>query len=251
MNDYTMAEQFTLPSKGLMYSKPINPNVSLRAMTTAEEMKRLSPTETPYKVMCDIIQECIVGEKLGISVYDLALCDYQFLLHKLRVVTYGPEYKMSMYCPACGNVSEAVINLDDLDLYEYDESFEELKFITLPVCGKKIEIKIQTPRSIDEINSRVKEIKKRNKGLEYDPSLIVTLQSVIKSIDGQVPNPLMLEGFVKKMAMRDANVLLQRAKKLNGKVGLDTECIVKCPECGYEAVTTFRYSSEFFGPTED
>ena len=251
MNEYTIAEQFTLPSKGLIYSKPINPVVSLRAMTTAEEMKRLSPTETPYKVMCDIIQDCIVGDKLGISVYDLALCDYQFLLHRLRVVTYGPDYKMTMFCQNCGSISETSINLDDLDIVEYDESFDALKKIKLPVCGKEIEIKLQTPRSIDEINSRVKEIKKRNKGLEYDPSLFVTLESVIKTIDGQSPNPIMLEGFVKKMNMRDANALLQRAKKLNGKVGLDTECIVKCPDCGYEAVTTFRYSSEFFGPSED
>ena len=251
MNEYTIAEQFTLPSKGLIYSKPINPVVSLRAMTTAEEMKRLSPTETPYKVMCDIIQDCIVGEKLGISVYDLALCDYQFLLHRLRVVTYGPDYKMTMFCQNCGSISETSINLDELEVVEYDKSFDELKKIKLPVCGKEVEIKLQTPRSIDEINSRVKEIKKRNKGLEYDPSLFVTLESVIKTIDGQSPNPIMLEGFVKKMNMRDANALLQRAKKLNGKVGLDTECIVKCPDCGYEAVTTFRYSSEFFGPSED
>ena len=250
-NDFTISEQFTLPSKGLMYSRPVNPHISLRAMTTAEEMRRLSPTETPYKVMCEIIQDCIVGEKLGIPVYDLALCDYQFLLHKLRIVTYGPEYKMSMYCPYCGQVSDTVINLDELDLVEYTEDFEELRKVFLPVCKKEIEIKLQTPRTIDEVNARIKEIKKRNKELSYDPSLLVTLQSVIKTVDGQVPNPVSLEGFVKKLSMRDANILLQQAKKLNGKVGLNTECVARCAECGYEAVTTFRYSSEFFGPTID
>jgi predicted RNA-binding Zn-ribbon protein involved in translation (DUF1610 family) len=201
--------------------------------------------------MCDIIQDCIVGEKLGMPVYDLALCDYQFLLHKLRIVTYGSEYKMSMYCPHCGAVTETVFNLDDLVLTEYDESVEELKKVTLPVCGKEIEIKLQTPRTIDEVNARIKDIKKRNKGISYDPSLLVTLESIIKKVDGQVPNPVTLGEFVKKLSMRDANLLLQQAKKLNGKVGLNTECVVKCPDCGYDAVTTFRYSSEFFGPTID
>ena len=37
----TNYEIFTLPSKGLVYEKPINPTVSLRSMTVMEEMKKL------------------------------------------------------------------------------------------------------------------------------------------------------------------------------------------------------------------
>ena len=59
VNESTIWEGFTLPSKGLVYSKPINPNVELRSMTTAEEMERLSPSETPYKVMSSIIEKCM------------------------------------------------------------------------------------------------------------------------------------------------------------------------------------------------
>lgn len=77
---FTITEDCTLPSLGLVYSKPVNPNVKLRSMTTEEEMRRLAHTERPYKVLCDIIEDCIVGDKLGISVYDVCLGDYQYLL---------------------------------------------------------------------------------------------------------------------------------------------------------------------------
>ena len=92
MSDYTIAEEFTLPSGGQLYDPPISPIVKLRSMTTEDEMKRLSPSERAYKNMCEIIDGCIVDD-IGISTYDMCLADYQFLLHRIRVVTYGKEYK--------------------------------------------------------------------------------------------------------------------------------------------------------------
>jgi hypothetical protein len=86
MNNYSIAEEYTLPSLGKVYTQKINPLVKLRSMTTEEEMKRLSPSERQYKNLCDIIDDCIV-EPIGISAYDMCIADYQFLLHKLRIVT--------------------------------------------------------------------------------------------------------------------------------------------------------------------
>jgi hypothetical protein len=247
---YTISESYSLPSKGLIYDKPIDPNFTIRSMTTAEEMKRLSPTETPYKVMSEIIEDCLV-KKLDIPVYDLCIGDYQFLLHKLRIVTYGPEYKMAIQCPNCGEVTVSKISLESLNIREYEDSVHELTTITLPQTGKKLELKIQTPRVIEEIALRTKEIKKKMKDSVVDPSLLVTLQHIIKTVDGQTLNVAALESFVRKLPMKDANILLQAAKKLNEKVGLDTEVVAKCGSCGYDVVTTFRPTSEFFGPTID
>ena len=93
MTNYTIGNQYTLPSLGKVYDKQINPQITLRSMTIEDEMKRLNHADRPYKVMCEIIDDCLI-EKLGISSYDMCLGDYQFLLHKLRVVTYGKEYKL-------------------------------------------------------------------------------------------------------------------------------------------------------------
>lgn len=247
--NYTIAESYVLPSKGLIYDKEVNPKIKLRSMTTEEEMRRLSPTDTPYKTMSDIIESCML-EKPGISVYDMCLGDYQFLMHKLRVVTYGSEYKMIVTCPNCGETHEVKISLDDLEEIEYDAKLEEYKKIRLPVSNKEVTIKIQTPRSLDEIALRTKELK-RKRELTYDPSLMVTLQSIIDTVDNKKMSVPELENFVKKLPMKDVTYIIQTAEKLNRGVGLNTDVVVTCGSCGYDAVTTFRLTSEFFGPTID
>ena len=112
--NYTIAEEFTLPSKGLIYETKINPVIKLRSMTARDEMKRLAPSATPLKTLAEIIEGCIVSEKLPIKVYDLANSDYEFLLHKLRTVTYGPDYKVYLKCPECGENVETIFKLDNL-----------------------------------------------------------------------------------------------------------------------------------------
>lgn len=110
-------------------------------MTTEEEMRRLSPTDFPYKTLCDIIDTCMVTP-CGISSYDMCLGDYQYLLHRLRVVTYGSDYPSSSICPICGKMNKVVLNLDDIPVL--DASIEELNSIrefTLPVSGKNIRLK--------------------------------------------------------------------------------------------------------------
>lgn len=248
--NYTIAESYVLPSKGLIYDKEVNPKIKLRSMTTEEEMRRLSPSDTPYKTMCDIIESCML-EKPGISVYDMCLGDYQFLMHKLRVVTYGSEYKMIVTCPNCGETHEVKISLDDLEEIEYDAKLEEYKKIRLPVSNKEVTIKIQTPRSLDEIALRTKELKRKMRELIYDPSLMVTLQSIIDTVDNKKMSVPELENFVKKLPMKDVTYIIQTAEKLNRGVGLNTDVVVTCGSCGYDAVTTFRLTSEFFGPTID
>lgn len=242
-------ESFTLPSKGMIYSKPINPKVSLRSMTTIEEMKRLSPTDTPYKVMCDIIEDCM-KEKPDIPVYNMSFGDYQFLLHKLRIVTYGPDYRMWFKCPHCGAVNESVADLESLTINEWTDEIPTLQRITLPKTGKVIELKFQTPKDLDDIVYLSKEAKKRT-GLNIDYSILYTIMSLIKTVDGQVLNVVNLEEFVKHLPNMDANYIIGKAAKLNTLVGIDASIKIKCSDCGAETKIPFRDTSEFFGPRVD
>lgn len=255
MTDYTISEHYVLPSKGLIYKEAINPNITLRSMTTRDEMKRLTKTDTPYKLLCDIIEDCIVGQKPAISVYDMCLGDYQFLLHKLRVVTYGADYKMTVRCPVCGSIEDTIINLDDLKVLDFDASkLKELCKVTLPMSNKVVEMKLVTPRSLDEIMIREKEIKRKSGKDSQEASsvsFLLTIMSLIKTVDGVVLNPAELETFVKNLPMKDTNILIRTSEKLNREVGLDTLITVKCNRCGHEILSSFRDTSEFFGPTID
>ena len=134
-------------------------------MTTEEEMKRLSPSDRPYKNLCEIIDDCLV-EKPGISSYDMIVADYQYLLHKLRIVTYGPEYDTTLICPYCGCTNERTVNLEDLKVIQYSEDLSKYVEFDLPKTGDRIRIRPQTPRIMDEISVRSKDRKKPSGSVE-------------------------------------------------------------------------------------
>lgn len=245
----TIYENFTLPSKGMIYDKEINPNITLRSMTTMEEMRRLSPTDTPYKVMSDIIESCMENAP-DIHVYNMSLGDYQFLLHKLRIVTYGPDYKMMVKCKDCSEVTESIADLESLEVKEWTEELIDKMNITLPKTNKQIQLRFQTPRDLDQIAYKTKEMKKKTKQ-NIDYSVMYTLMSLIKKVDGAVLNPFELEEFVKQLPNKDANYILNKASALNREVGLNNTISIKCSQCGAELIVPFRITSEFFGPTND
>ena len=70
--NYTIGEGMDLPSKGLIYNKPVKSYVELRSMTARDEMKRLAPSTSQFKTLADIIEGCMI-EKPAIHVYDMAL----------------------------------------------------------------------------------------------------------------------------------------------------------------------------------
>ena len=250
MKDYTIAEYFTLPSKGLVYEQQVAPDVKLRAMTTIEEMKRLSPSEYAYKNMCDVLDDCIVGD-IGISAYDLCIGDYQFLLHKLRVVTYGPEYNMSSLCPYCGKDNKMAIDLDNLPVINFDENILKYLEFDLPSTHKHIKIKFQTPRILDDIQIKVKELKTKLNNSSIDYSLVYTLVSIISEVDNKRLNSFELEEFVKKLPMMDVNTIITYAEKLNLSLGIETKLTNICELCGLGYTTQLKATSEFFRPSLD
>ena len=248
MNSWTIEETYTLPSLGKVYGDiNINPVVRLRSMTTEEEMRRLAPTEFPQKQFADIIDDCLV-DKLPISSYDLCLGDFYFLLHKLRVVTYGDEYKVGCRCPYCNCVTEKTINLSNLVVNKYTDDIDKYFEVDLPVTKKHIKLQMQTPRMLDDIDQKAKELNKKISG-NLDSAFLYTIMSLIKQVDGKVLNKLELEEFVRKLPMKDTNYISQYAGKLNGKLGIDTTVDITCRICGTDYKSSFRNTQEFFRPT--
>lgn len=258
--DYTIAETYTLPSKGKIYNIKFDPEIKLRSMTTNEEMMRLAHTDTPYKSLCDIIDRCWVDKPDNVTSYDMHLGDYQFLLHKLRVVTYGSDYPVTSVCPVCGKVNKQKLNLDEIPLLPFNpddetqlEEFKKSMFFTLPRSGKQVKIKFQTPRDLDEIAKESKIKNEENAEEKKNQEYLITLKHTIDTIDGKRPASVILENFLKNLPLMDTNLIVQKASKLNDKVGIDTKIQNQCsnPNCGAKYRTSFRISNEFFGPSID
>ena len=249
MVDYTtIKETFTLPSKGKIYGDNAPEEVTLRSMTTQEDMELLGYSDNEYKKLCDAIDACMV-DRYPISSYDMILGDYEFLLHKLRIVTFGSDYNMVIQCPNCKQLVKSKTNLDDLEVLEFEDSTIGSREITLPMTKRVVKLSFQTPRMLDKISAQAKEYKKKkNKtGVNYD--LLFKVMSFIAKVDNENLDEVSLEQMVTKLPLKDALYIVQKGEELNRKVGLDTSIIATCPECGYEVLTRFQFQSEFFTPT--
>jgi len=247
--NYTIAESCELPSKGKIYDTAINPIIELRSMTARDEMKRLSPSSTQFKKLADIIEGCMI-EKPKIHVYDMCLGDYEFLLHKLRIVTYGPDYKMTLSCPHCFTAFDATTSLDQLQVVEFDEErFESLRTFTLPVSGDTVRIKFQTPRILDEIESQTREAKRKFKSADIEFDLLFILKNAIEEVNGTKMDSANLETYINKLPAKDMTKIVNNLDALNACIGLDNTVYVTCSNCGGEVRTSFRFGSEFFRPT--
>lgn len=247
---YTIAEEFILPSKGIIYGKNSG-IVKLRSMTTEDEMLRLSPSERPYKPLCDMIDACTV-EGIGVSSYDMCLSDYQFLLHKLRIITYGSEYSTLSTCPYCGATNKNTISLDDMKVTECNlEDIDKYLTFHLPRSKKEIRLSMQSPRMFDEVTLKTKELKKKSDRTASDSTLVYTLMSLITAVDGVQLDVLKKEDFVRQLPMMDTNYIMRHAQKLVESFGIDPSIDEVCSMCGLDYTSSFRINKEFFGPSID
>lgn len=250
--NYTISEEFELPSKGLIYRETVNPIVKMRSMTTVEEMKRLSKTDDMYSMLAEIIDDCCI-DKCGVSAYDMCIGDFTYLLHRLRVVTHGSDYSIMSVCPYCSNVNDKDINLDELELNTISSLDEVSKYlsITLPVSKKAVTLNFQTPRMLDAITRRKNEFDKKFKENKINMSLQFTLESLINTVDGETLDFVHKEKFVKDLPLGDVNYILKCSEKINERIGLNLSIDVDCDKCGLQYNTPFRVTPEFFGPRID
>ena len=248
-NDYTIMEGYELPSRGKIYSENVNPHVELRSMTARDEMKRLSPSSTPLKTLADIIEGCCI-EKPAIHVYDMSLGDYEFLLHKLRVVTYGEDYKVALRCSECGEMIETIAKLDQLTVKEFDEeAIREIQTFQLPQSGHTITLNFLSPRRVEEMEVKAKDMKRRYKNATIDFDTLVRALCNIDLVNGEKKTETELENFITNLPARDLQKILNNIDKLNQQIGLDNILYITCPKCGEEVTTFFRFGPEFFRPS--
>lgn len=248
--DYTLTGSYTLPSRGKVYNVDVNPDVKIRSMTVAEEMKRLNSSDRPYKNLADIIDDCLV-DKPGISSYDMCLGDFQYLLHKLRVVTYGTKYRLSSKCPYCGFDNVGEIDLNEMSVSSYTDEVEKYFDIELPVSKNRVRLRMQTPRMLDDINVRVKEITSKRKSSSKDSAFLLNIESVIDTVDGSKLDVFKKSDFVKQLPMADINYILASVNKINELIGLDMTLNATCDFCGLDYDSPFRITPEFFRPSID
>jgi len=247
--EYSIYETYELPSKGELYNKKFNIGIKLRSMTGLEEKKRLSQPKALYDIMSSIIDDCTINKEK--SSYDMHVGDFQFLMYKLRIVTYGNEYGVTTMCPnpTCGHMQDNLVDLDKLEVFEFKQDMEKYLTVKLPKCGKTVKLRMLTPRILDQIEIRAREIKKKSENYIGDPRLLLTLEAMIETVDGETLSPAQLTKFIEDGYMQDLNMIDKSMRKIN--IGINNICETTCKNCGLIYKYELPITGEFFGPSID
>lgn len=243
----SIQESFVLPSEGKLYNPHINPKITLRSMTVLEEKKRLGNTNNQFELLASVIDDCIENKESGFSTYDLTPGDFQYLLFKLRTVTYGNIYNINLRCPFCGHAYTNNIDLDSLTEMRYKEGMEDKLNVQLPKSGDTVTLKLLTPRASDTVENRAKELLKKNPDYVGDATYVFTLMAVIDTVNGEKLADAKKQKYVEKLVMADANFIKNTVDSL--KLGVNTHCDSECPNCKNTFPFLLPFTSEFLGPT--
>lgn len=197
--------------------------------------------------MADIIDDCM-AEPCGISVYDMCINDYQFLLHKIRVVTYGNDYKVTSTCPICSTKNEITLDLDKIEVRPFTEDCRKYLSFELPRTKDMITIKVITPRILDNIQIKSKEMKKQRQGFNGDFEFLATLLGYIDTVNGETKPEYALEDYLMNLPMADTNYIDNMANAFSRSFGIANEIDFECSFCGLGYRNPFRITSEFYRP---
>ena len=234
-----------LPSNGKVYGEGGPEDVTIRAITTREEKFLLGSTNNDS--VDDIIEACIVKPR-GLKMDNLILADTNFLLFKLRILTYGPKYSVTTICPSCNSQNNNTVNLNDFLVYELDDDFQEPFDIELPMSGDTLTVRLLRKADYDIIDARAKKLAKKSRdATQAEIAYNMRLARFITKINDKEVSWEEAQQYTIDMHGRDTAWVWHKMNDLD--IGYDTNIDVICDNCGYEYDSALPLSMDFFRPT--
>lgn len=232
-------ETYKLPSMGLLNDE--GSDFTIRNMTTTEEKLLLGSSPN---VLDKIISDCIVKPE-NLDLGNLLASDKHYILMKLRIISYGLDYFQTNQCNTCGSFTEYKINLEDLDVHYLPEDFEEpYDTFTLPISKQSVSLKLPRVRDLDKAEADAKKYKKKYPESAGDISYVYRLMANIHSVDGETLSNKDLQKFVEGSHATDTSYIKHRMSKI--KIGLDTEVLEVCSNCGADVEFAMTINADFF-----
>lgn len=244
-----ITESYTIPSAdSKIYGAEVQGTYTLRAMTTLEEKMRTASADG-FKIIPQLIKACCVEPEATIGFDRLKLFDLQFLMYKLRTVTYGPEYTVEVPCPHCGKTNKYTINLDEIPVNPVPEDFiEPFEIGPLPVSGDTIGCRFLTTHDFDSIQKECARILRKAPDYVGDPEMIIKWNYIILKMNGEDVTVRDIQPYIENLNARDLRFLTSKYEKLSESFGLDLTMVEKCEHCDEDFEFMLPMTSEFFRP---
>lgn len=244
MSRVTIQETHDLPSRGKFAGVP--EQITLRAMSLMDEKQRLA--SSGLKGLVDLIGNCVV-EPANFDAKMMPMFDIDWAMIKLRTISHGPLYKVSVTCPHCGKVQSHQINLDDITLKSVEDDFlSEFEIGPLPTSGDVLTMKVLTYSELEEMQAEAKRVLAKFPEYKGDPEDVLDYIYKIVSINGdKLPYP-QLKIYVENMAASDSIYIDQAYQTKFNKYGPDTILSFTCEDCGEAFLRSMPINTDFFRP---
>jgi len=249
-NKYRFAEPelIQLPSTGKLYDTEDadikNGFIRMFPMTIKEEEILATPrflkTGSATRM---VFENCIASD---ISAKDILIYDSNFLLFRLRQISYGDEYKFKIRCEnaSCEKEFQHTVNITKLAFEELPEDFEEPIVVKLP-RSKYTVVSILPRLAHSEELTLMKSKKMRDTGesdRRFLDNLIITTISILDPKGNEIPEKEW-EDFYRALVGEDAALLRE---KTSVTTGVDKITDVECPYCGTSYSGGIPIGADFF-----
>ena len=220
------AIELDLPSKNRFYTlqEPGKP-ITLRPMTFQDEKSMLSKKNSGVDVINQLLARCIENIDVG----QLMQMDKLYILMKLREISYGPEYNVTINCPSCHKENNVKFEMNTFEVRYADENLTNPLKIHLPVLKKDVVLRL--PRISDE------------KYFANAEQSLSNLWRFVEEIDGHSSKTI-ISKVIPQLPIKDAHYLMD-ALGCTG-YGIDTGVTFACAYCNHVESMDLPITADFF-----
>ena len=219
----------SLPSRGQAYTN-LEGDVHIRPFSFQEEkrLRSISKVSQGREVIAKIFEACVKG-----IAYDaLTVPDKNYILFKLREISYGNDYPVVFSCNNCKTENRMRVEIDQIPVNFVGDDYEEPFSFMLPDSQK--EVMAVSPRSKDEDYMATGEVLTQN------------LWRFVQSVGGY-KDKIIIKQFIEATTARDVATI--RDTLINDDYGLDQEVTFDCIECGSPQTGAIPLNEHFFSPS--
>lgn len=214
-----------LPSKGLQNIPALN--IKLRPFRYEDERKLRAATSLSEST--EVLEELMNSCMQGGSLRDVTLADKNFILYKLRELSYGNEYNVNADCASCASMNSLTVKLGDLECKRATEDMHNPRRITLPDA---------------EVHVDIRELMARDERTFNNPEdLTENLWKIVESVQGH-NDRMVIQAFLKECSARDISFL--RNNIFESRMGLENTVKFRCNSCSHEQVIELPITEDFF-----
>jgi hypothetical protein len=214
-----------LPTRGV-FNNGIK-EVRIRPFTYEDEriLRSVTKVNDGVRAVSTLMERCVEG----IPYEELSLYDKQFLLFKLREISYGNEYPVEIECRSCGEENSLAVELDKLGVNYVDPDLEHPTPVFLP--DSEVTAYVKCPRAKDEAI------------LSNPAALTDALWKFVEKIETYNDRGV-IQGFLTKTTAKDITKLRQSI--FSQGIGLNLDVRFVCKHCGADELLTLPINESFF-----